>query len=217
MKTFNIPDVEAKERQDIYDLIDSNSQSPQMIIDYIKDHKMMHFGTTNLSETFNYIILYCYSKNKSKLAEYIFDAFIDEIEFGFLVFKLMDYRVEASDILKYFDLYAYDTTTLTKFARISPNALLIKSINEYRQNDIIEYFELLKDNVFFMKYIKEHYLPTMFTGYQRRIFLQDKAVELIKIVLKEDDEFYKIMLENISNDEEVILKYFDDVIDMFIF
>lgn len=214
MKTLQLPYIEDKERPDIYQLIKTKSQSPQMVIDYIKDHQMMHFGTTNLNEIFNFIILFCYSTNQSKLAEYIFDEFKDEIEVSWLVFKLMEYNVEAVDIDKYFG--EYDVVVGSEL-KMSPNSIFIKTFKEYKDNGNKEYFEMVKDYPNFMSVIIKDYLPTMFTGFQRRMFMQPTAVELLKLLIQENDGFSASFLQVVGGDVEVVETFFPQATDMFIF
>jgi hypothetical protein len=216
MRDFQPPYEEDKERPDIYQLIKSKSQSPQMVIDYIKDHQMMHFGTADLSETFNFIILYCYTTGQERLAKHIYDEFRDEIAVHLLIFKLMEYKVPAIEIDQYFE--EYDGIVLTILNKTpNPHSIFIQAFKEYKDNGNIEYFEMIIDGKNFMQAIKDNYLPTMFTGFQRRMFMQPTAVELFKKILSVDLEFSDILVKTVGDDVEVLEVFFPEAKDLFIF
>jgi len=196
-------------RKDIYEAIKMSGKfTPGNVIDIIKDHDEIHFGTKNLTHDLTGIILFAHDLFKHKTAEYIVNEFSHEIDFSYLAYQSIMFQVDANIVDDYFDKIEIKSTMITL-----PSAIVLQILKSTKD----EYFEILLDNREVLNTLTQRNVQDMFHTFTSRLMRKPEIVTKWKVILSKFNKINDMMVTVVKDDIDLMAEYYPDATEMFLF
>ncbi len=210
---FEISYSELNERKEIYDLIKNHGKkSPQEIVNFINNHRNMHFGTTDLTIPLSTMIMYAYTVNVN-IAKTLVNEYKLEIDFSYLIYHSIVDNIAAENILDFVEYYNPQSTS---HARQHSIAILLQTFKHAKAGNK-DYFALFLDNKKLVCALSEKNIADAFHTLTRHLMVTELSIGLWKeLIIKHiciADKFEALAVK----DEEILKIFFKDAADIFLF
>ncbi len=208
MIEYNLPEEEYQKKKDIYDAITIARFSPNSVVEIIKSHDEMHFGTTNMTMPLIKTIFWAHTQNRPEKAQYIMEEFSHEIDFSELVYQSIVHDLDAIIVDDYFDRWK-----LKDDDRKKPVAVILQILKRSSE----EYLDILLDNRDIINTLTQRNVQDMFHTFTSRLMRKPEVVAKWKVILSKFNNINDMMIIIAKDDDDLLVEYYPDATEMFLF
>ncbi len=206
MQPYNIS-ASYEKKKEIFDAISQpHKYSPSSVIDIIKDHPAMHFGSKNLNVDFIELILWALTDDNENVARYIYKEFQHEMQNGSLLYRCI---MQDADSIFVDDLF--DDWDIKDKGAKSPTSIILQVLKNVNN----DYFESLINHRKAIESLGAGSLSNMFFTFTKQLMADDLVVKRWKRILIEFSKVNETMMEISVEDTELIDRFYPNAADIF--